>query len=205
VLKIIARDSLLSKAQVREVKEEFGIHCEEIYIKTQGDLDLTTSLTLMESTDFFTREIDDAILEGRADIAVHSAKDLPAILREGLELMALTQGVDSRDALVLKKGYSVETLPLGAAIGTSSLRRQNHIKSLREDLTYLDIRGAVDRRLSLLESDPHLFGLIVAKAALIRLNIPGGITLDWPVAENQGKLALVCKKGKKNEYSSLWS
>jgi hydroxymethylbilane synthase/uroporphyrinogen III methyltransferase/synthase len=204
MLRVIARDSLLSKAQDKEIRQQWGIDFEEIYIKTQGDLDLTTSLTLMESTDFFTREIDEAILEERADIAVHSAKDLPRALREGLELVALTEGVDSRDALVLKKGYSLQTLPLGAAIGTSSIRRQNHIKSLREDLTYLDIRGSVDRRLSLLETLPHLFGLIVAKAALIRLNIPGGITLDWPVAENQGKLALVCKKGK-NVYSSFWS
>lgn len=196
---LIARDSSLSKAQVKEVKELFGLETmEEIYIKTSGDLDLKTSLMTLGATDFFTKEIDDAILEGKADIAIHSAKDLPAILREGLETIAMTKGVDPRDALVMKEGYAFQNLPKGALIGTSSLRRQEAILALRNDLGFIDIRGAIEQRIALLDTLPGLYGVVIAKAALIRLNLLhlNYIDLEGETAENQGKLAIVARKGR---------
>ena len=195
MLTLIARDSPLSRAQVEEIKELLGNPSfNEIYIKTAGDLDLKTSL-ITAAPDFFTREIDAALLEDRADFAVHSAKDLPSPLRSGLEMIALTKGIDPRDCLVLKGRF--DQLPLGAKIGTSSLRRQAMIPSLRSDLVAVDIRGTIDQRLSLLEEG--LSGVIIAKAALIRLKKKVNlIDLDWPTAENQGKLAVVAKKGRKD-------
>lgn len=194
LIKIGARSSLLSKAQVVEVKqllkENTSLNYEEVYLESLGDLDLETALTGLEKTDFFTQRIDQLILEKKVDVAVHSAKDLPKVLPKGLEIIALTQGVDPRDSLVSYK-YTLDTLPLKAKVGVCSLRRIEGLKSLRQDLEPAFIRGPIDQRLKQLEKG-DFEAIILAEAGLLRLNlqVPRQV-LDIPVAPLQGKLAIV--------------
>lgn len=196
---VAARASKLSEAQVAEVLSELRAFYPEVcfvtsLIKTRGDLDLLTSLRSLDKSDFFTREIDEMLIQGKCRIAIHSAKDLPEPLADGLEVVALTRGVDPRDSLVLRPGLSPANLPLGARIGTSSIRREEMIKALRQDLIVCDIRGTIDERLKLLEAGT-IEGLIVAEAALIRLgliHIPR-LLLDGETAPLQGRLAVVAR------------
>ncbi|MBP9842282.1 MAG: hydroxymethylbilane synthase [Simkaniaceae bacterium] len=195
-----ARDSRLSRAQVKEIEEELKkqgqvIHFKPVWIETPGDRDLTTSLTSLDKTDFFTKDIDHRQLRGEIRVAIHSAKDLPDPLPKGLRLVALTEGLDSSDVLVLRKGDKVEGLPPGAKIGTSSLRRIESLKELRSDLLPVDIRGTIDQRLLQLITR-QVDGVILAKAALIRLNFTGlnTVPLNGPTAAYQGRLAVIARE-----------
>jgi hydroxymethylbilane synthase len=194
VIKIAARSSPLSKAQVLEVKSllqpKSCFEFEEIYLQSIGDLDLKTPLTTLEKTDFFTQNIDQLILDQKADIAIHSAKDLPDVLPQGLEVIALTEGVDPRDSLVSFK-YNLNTLPLGAKVGVCSKRRIEGLKSLRQDLVPCFIRGPIDQRLKSLEMGEY-DAIILAEAGLLRLKsqAPRQI-LSIEVSPMQGKLAIV--------------
>jgi len=199
-LKVVARDSLLSQRQVEEVYLALKQHRPEILfdvtcMKTIGDLQRTVSLMGMDKTNFFTKELDEWILAGKADVAVHSAKDLPEPLPEGLAIYALTKGLDPSDSLVLQENKSVQTLPIGAKIGTSSQRRIETLRGLREDFIPVDIRGSILERLSLLEKG-DLDGVIVAEAALMRLRLTHlhRILLSGDVPLMQGRLAIVGKK-----------
>lgn len=201
LVKIAARASKLSQAQVWEVLRELkGFHpqinFDPIWVETTGDKDQQTSLRTQDKTDFFTREIDALLLSGQCRIAIHSAKDLPDPLPKGLVLVALTKGVDPSDALVLRDGDTLKNLPPQARIGTSSLRREEMIKRLRTDLQCIDIRGAIEKRLSLLDSRA-VDGVIVAEAALIRLGLTRRNRLRLPgiTAPLQGRLAIVARKG----------
>lgn len=194
-----ARSSPLSKAQVEEVLSLLLEHHPDIcflpkWFETTGDLDLKTSLTKLEKTDFFTKEIDEAVIRGICRIGIHSAKDLPEILPDPLCMIARTKGVDSSDVLVLREGESLETLPKGAKVGTSSFRREKNIKALRPDLICVDIRGTIGTRLQLLDQG-EFDGVIMANAALIRLKL-GRNTLFIPgeCSPFQGRLAIVAKK-----------
>src|SRR5438132_10204375 len=100
--KIGARSSNLSRAQVAEVQKEWGLYCHVVWVQTTGDIDKKTSLRGLDKTDFFTRELDQMVLQGQIDGAIHSAKDLPEPLPKGLKLMALSKGIDSRDSLVFR-------------------------------------------------------------------------------------------------------
>lgn len=194
LIKIAARSSPLSKAQVVEIKQllqQRGITTfSEIYLESLGDLDLKTPLTCLEKTDFFTQNIDQLILEKKADIAIHSAKDLPDVLPQGLEVIAITEGLDSRDSLVSYK-YSLTTLPLGARVGVCSQRRITGLHALRQDLKPVFIRGPIDQRLQQLKQGDY-DAIILAEAGLLRLNsnAPRQI-LDIEVPPWQGKLAIV--------------
>lgn len=192
-IKIGARGSSLSRAQVQEVYEELKAHhdvlFEPIWVDTTGDTDLTTSLTTLDKTDFFTRQIDALLVQGGCRIAIHSAKDLPEPLAEGLKLVALTRGVDPSDALVF-----LESLPLHARIGTSSARRVATMRDLYPSFRCVDVRGTIQRRLALLE-ERVIDGLVVAEAALIRLHLqPPRIRLPGPTAALQGRLAVIARE-----------
>lgn len=196
-IKVAARDSPLSQVQVEEVLKELKVFYPEVsfeitLLKTTGDLDQKTSLMSLDKTDFFTKEIDQLVLQGICDIGVHSAKDLPDPLPQGLELYALTKGVDSSDSLVLRDGETIQSLCIGAKIGTSSLRRISMLKAYREDLMPVDIRGNIQKRLELLENK-ELDALIIAEAALIRLGLThlNRMLLKGEVAPLQGKLAVI--------------
>lgn len=194
-----ARGSNLSRAQVKEVLEELlRFHPQAafapLWIETQGDRDLNTTLRTMEKSPFFTQEIDDLVCAGTCRIGVHSAKDLPDPLADGLCIAAITKGIDPADVLVLRQGERLARLPPGARIGTSSARREEAIAQLRSDLVCVSIRGNIERRLALLD-EGVVDGLVMAEAALVRLRLTHRHRVRLPglVAENQGKLAVVAR------------
>jgi len=189
-----ARSSPLSRAQFEEVARKVAIPLEPVWVDTTGDLDQKTSLRILEKTDFFTRELDQLLLAGNIQIAIHSAKDLPEPLPQGLALIALTRGVDSRDSLVLRAGETLHSLPSGARIATSSPRREEAVKKLRSDLTFLDLRGPIHIRLTKLETR-EADGIVVAEAALIRLRLThlNRLFLPGETTPNQGRLAIVAR------------
>lgn len=205
-IKIGARQSRLSQAQVKEVFEALSafhphVQFDPVWIETTGDRDLSTSLRSLEKTDFFTKEIDERLLREDFRIAVHSAKDLPEPLTRGLQIVALTKGVDPSDSVVLIK----DLLPLGARIGTSSLRREENIKALRPDLVCADIRGTIESRLEQLDAGLY-DGVVIAEAALIRLQLTHRrrIALPGASAHLQGQLAVVARAGD-DEMAQLFS
>jgi hydroxymethylbilane synthase len=182
-MKCGARSSPLSRAQVEEIREEFGLDFEVVWVETMGDKDKTTSLRALEKTDFFTRELDQMLLRGEIDIAVHSAKDLPDPLPAGLQIAALSKGVDPRDSLVIKK----EPVRL---VATSSARREEAVRQLYPDCQFVDVRGTIQERL-----EKDVDGVVIAEAALIRLKLMHlkRVFLQGATAPLQGKLAIVCR------------
>ena len=186
-----ARDSPLSRAQFEELQTLISVPLTPYFIQTKGDLDKATSLRTMDKTNFFTKELDELLLEGKIRLALHSAKDLPDPIPEGLEVIAITAGLDSRDALVLgDKG-----LFPGARIGLSSERREKALLQLSSDVEFKDIRGTIEERLALLSSG-IVDGVVIAEAALIRLKLTHlkRIYLPGETAPLQGKLAVVARK-----------
>lgn len=197
---VAARKSALSIAQVREVEKELRESGADVVFQlslfsSTGDRDQNTSLWTLGKTDFFTKEIDAAVLEGQCRVAIHSAKDLPETFPEGISLIALTEGVDRRDALVLRDGETLSSLREGAEIGTSSPRRRDALLALRDDLIAVDIRGTVEKRLEKMDRG-ELDGVIVAEAALIRLGLTAKnrIYLPGETTPLQGQLAVVAKQ-----------
>lgn len=199
VISVAARDSALSRAQVKEVLLAIRGHDPEIefavtWMKTTGDLDQTSSLLDKEKTDFFTKEVDEAILSGRCQIAIHSAKDLPDPIHQNLKVLAYTKGVDPSDVLVFRKGERLSSLAPFSKVGTSSIRRQENVLALKPDLSLVDIRGTIDKRLALLD-EGKVDALVMAKAALIRLNIIRDIeVLPGSPSPMQGRLAILARK-----------
>lgn len=179
-----ARSSPLSRAQVQEVIEEFSLVCDVIWVETTGDLDQTTSLRTLEKTDFFTRELDQMLLTGTIDLAIHSAKDLPDPLPQGLKIGALSKGVDPRDSLVLRRE------PI-CVVATSSVRREEAVRQLYPQCRFVDLRGTIQERLS-----KDVDGVVVAEAALIRLGLTHlkRVFLPGETAPLQGKIAIVCRE-----------
>ena len=149
----------------------------------------------MERTDFFTKEIDEAILQGKCRIGIHSAKDLKDPLPDYLQVVAYTKGIDPSDVIVFRDSLSLDDLPFEAKIGTSSLRREKNIKALRNDLKCVDIRGTIEKRLALLDSGAF-DAIVVANAALIRLKLIRSVMqLPGENSPMQGRLAVVAKVG----------
>ncbi|MBS0653468.1 MAG: hydroxymethylbilane synthase [Verrucomicrobia bacterium] len=206
IVRVGARQSRLSRVQVAEVLQELRafhphVDFEPVWLETTGDRDLSTSLRTLDKTDFFTKEIDQKQLQGEFRISIHSAKDLPDPLASGLRVVALTKGVDSSDVIVLRKDY----LPVGAKIGTSSVRREQNIRDLRSDLVCADIRGTIDSRLQQL--DAGIFdGVVMAEAALIRLGLTDRKRINLPgeSAALQGQLAVVARANDE-EMAQLFS
>lgn len=186
-MKIGARSSLLSRAQVEEFRKEFNLDFEVVWVETTGDRDRMTSLRTLDKTDFFTRELDQMLLAGRIDAAVHSAKDLPDPLPKGLKIAALSIGVDPRDSLVIKR----EPVRL---VATSSERREEAVRQIYPDCTFVDVRGTIQERLA-----KDVDGVVIAEAALIRLQLTHlkRLFLPGPIAPLQGKLAIVCREGER--------
>ncbi len=207
---VCARGSLLSRAQVEEVYREMtqfhpSLQFDAIWVETTGDRDLNISLRTLDKTDFFTKEIDALQLSGICRISIHSAKDLAMPLPQGLSLIALTRGQDSSDVLVLRDRETLSDLMTGAAIGVSSMRREQAIHELRSDLKCVDIRGSIDRRLAILDSCA-VDGVVVAEAALIRLQLThrNRLLLPGPSALLQGRLAILAREDDE-EMKQLFS
>ncbi len=146
-------------------------------IKTTGDKILDAPLSKIGGKGLFTKEIEDALLEGRVDLAVHSLKDLPTVLPDGLRLGAVSAREDVRDALVAREGVTgFADLPVGARVGTSSLRRQAQLLARRPDLVLDDLRGNVDTRLRKVKEEGRYDAIILAAAGLSRLGYGNEIT-----------------------------
>ena len=174
-LRIGTRGSALALWQAEWVKSQLlsgerELVVELVIIKTTGDKILDVPLAKVGGKGLFVKEIEEALLQGRADLAVHSVKDMPAELPEGLHLAAMPRREDPRDALISKNGAGLDKLPYGARVGTSSLRRAAQLLHLRPDLRIETLRGNVDTRLRKLESE-GLDAIVLAAAGLKRMEL----------------------------------
>jgi hydroxymethylbilane synthase len=194
-MKLGTRGSQLARWQAEWVRDRLatrGVRAEIVVIKTRGDAEVDRPLHELEGKGFFTKEIEDALLDGRIDVAVHSLKDLPTTLPPGLALGAIPARHDPREALV--NGRSLSDLPAGARVGTSSLRRIAQVRFLRPDLQVVPLRGNVPTRVRKVESHDGLDAALLAIAGLERLGLGGKGSLIDPLdvmpAPGQGALGI---------------
>ncbi|MCL6481603.1 MAG: hydroxymethylbilane synthase [Firmicutes bacterium] len=199
-LRIGTRGSALALWQAQHVRArlaDLGVEAELVVIKTSGDQFQTSQLAAIGLKGVFIKELEEALLGQRVDLAVHSMKDVPTEIPDGLVLAAICQREDVRDALVSRNGAGLRTLPDGARIGTSSLRRQAQLLWFRRDLRVVPLRGNVDTRLRKLSAG-EVEAIVLAKAGLDRLGASDRITEVLPPeislpAVGQGALGIECR------------
>jgi hydroxymethylbilane synthase len=201
-LTIITRMSQLALWQANFVREQLLSHHAELDvkikgIKTSGDRWLDTPLYKIGGKSLFVKELEQALLEGEADIAVHSLKDVPAQLPPKLTLAAILERESPFDAWVCPAGFSLENIPTGSRVGTSSLRRLVQMKKIREDLIYEPLRGNVDSRVQKCHSGAYQ-AIVLAEAGLKRLKLTAEIQAVFTPeqmlpAVGQGALGLECR------------
>lgn len=206
---LATRKSNLAQAQTERVmellKESSNIDGKKLLIVTEGDRRLDVTLDKIGGKGLFVKEIEMALLEGKAHGAVHSMKDVPYDLEEAFTLIAMPEREDVRDVLVSRDGLSLKDLKEGAVIGTSSIRRGRLLKEIRSDLNIVPIRGNVGTRLEKMKSQ-GMDGIILAAAGLHRLGMDNIISdyLDPTIftpAVGQGALGIEClKNGDFNNY-----
>lgn len=175
-LRIATRESPLALWQAEHVKARLlaahpDLAVELVPMTTRGDQLLSHSLSRVGGKGLFVKELEAAMLEDRADIAVHSMKDVPSQLPAGLEISTLLQGEEVRDAFVCPSAAALAELPQGAVVGTASLRRQAQLRQLRPDLDVREVRGNLGTRLGKLDAGEY-DALLLAGAGLIRLGLP---------------------------------
>lgn len=202
ILRIATRKSPLALWQAHYVSSMLKHHHPELEVElvtmvTQGDKILDTPLAKVGGKGLFVKELETGMLEGRADIAVHSMKDVPVEFPTGLHLAAICEREDPRDAFVSNNYSSLNDLPQGARLGTSSLRRQSQIAAFRPDLKIIDLRGNVNTRLKKLD-DGEYDAIILAAAGLKRLEFEDRITqyIDTEIclpAIGQGAVGIECR------------
>ncbi|MGL5224617.1 MAG: hydroxymethylbilane synthase [Aeromonas sp.] len=201
-LKIATRKSPLALWQANFVKDQLEalhpeLQIELVPMSTQGDKILDTPLAKVGGKGLFVKELETAILDGRADIAVHSMKDVPVEFPAGLGLHTICEREDPRDAFVSNHFTGIDALPQGAIIGTSSLRRQCQLRAARPDLVIKDLRGNVNTRLAKLDAGDY-DAIILAAAGLKRLAMAHRITAfiepeqSLP-ANGQGAVGIECR------------
>lgn len=201
-LTIATRESPLAMRQSEWVGEQLQVlyphlQVEYLGITTQGDKRLDVALRNIGGKGLFVKELEEALFDGRADIAVHSMKDVPMELPEGLCLPVICEREDPRDAFVSNQYDSLLTLPRNALVGTASLRRQTQIRALRSDLELKDLRGNMNTRLRKLDEGAFA-GIILACAGLKRLGFASRIRAPLSVedslpAPGQGALGIECR------------
>ena len=209
-LVIGSRGSKLALWQAEQARERLRalnpqVEVQIEIIKTTGDVK-NDPLSVIGGKGVFTKELEDALLDGRIDIAVHSLKDLPTILPDGLSIAAICEREDARDALVLRagsKGDSLMDLPRDAVVGTSSQRRLAQLKALRRDVVVRDLRGNVDTRIRKLDEGQY-DAVILASAGLVRLGLQERISARIAITEmlpavGQGAIAIETKSD--NEFA----
>lgn len=192
-IKVISRNSPLALEQVREVFAFFpGLKYELITVESFGDKNKEISLLDDPPTDLFTRELDEAVLQDIASVAVHSAKDLPYPLPSGLEVMSLFEAMDQTDSLVSRQNLTLAQLPEGAKVGTSSPTRRKELLAIRTDVKVVSVRGTIKERVALIDSGT-IDALIVASCALGRLGLSdrAAEVLPFETHPLQGNLAIV--------------
>ncbi len=203
IVRIATRKSQLALWQAEYVSARLrenhpGLQVELVTMTTQGDKILDTPLAKIGGKGLFVKELEQGMLEGRADIAVHSMKDVPVAFPEGLHLAVVCPREDPRDAFVSNNFASFEQLPQGARVGTSSLRRQCQIRAVRPDLNILDLRGNVNTRLAKLDAGDY-DAIVLAAAGLKRLEMAERIRefiapeLSLP-AIGQGAVGIECRE-----------
>lgn len=202
VLRIATRQSPLALWQAEYVKSRLeqahpGLTVELLGMKTRGDVILDTPLAKVGGKGLFVKELEVAMLEQRADIAVHSMKDVPVEFPEGLGLVVICEREDPRDAFVSNQYDSIDDLPRGAVLGTCSLRRQAQVRERRPDLKIVDLRGNVNSRLAKLD-DGQFDAIILAAAGLKRLGFDERIRRAMPAEESlpavgQGAVGIECR------------
>ena len=201
VLRIGTRGSPLALVQARQVRERLaaahGLAPEEIaleVIRTTGDMIRDRPLAEVGGKGLFTKEIEEALMSGAIDLAVHSAKDMPTLLPAGLVISAVLPREDPRDVFISRKSKTLRDLPTGATVGTASLRRQALVKQLRPDLAVVSFRGNVETRLRKLDAG-EVDATLLALAGLKRLGLAAAATAILPIDEflpavGQGIIAL---------------
>lgn len=197
VVRIATRSSAQARAQSEHVgalieKAQSGVTVEYVYVDTQGDLNATTPLHQMGGQGVFVKEVQRAVLDGRADIAVHSAKDLPSQPADGLVIGAIGERRTPNDALV---GARLDELAHGATIATGSVRRRAQLLQIRPDLNFVDLRGNIQTRLSKI---PQGGAIVMAVAAMEILGITDQIAEVLPLETavpmvGQGSVAVECR------------
>lgn len=203
-LRIATRKSALALWQAEHVagllrQAHPGLVVELVPLSTRGDEILDRSLATIGGKGLFLKELEVAMQDGRADIAVHSLKDVPAALEPGFELSAILPRADAADAFISNDYATLADLPNGARVGTSSLRRQAQLRAVRGDLQLLDLRGNVNTRLAKLD-EGHYDAIILACAGVERLGMAHRITArlaspDWLPAPGQGAIAVESRLG----------
>jgi hydroxymethylbilane synthase len=201
-LRAATRGSALARWQAAHVAELLGEPVELVVVETTGDRRQDVPIWEMGGRGVFVKEVQAAVLEGRADFAVHSAKDLPSETPEGLVIAAVPERGDPRDALV---GDRLDDLPAGARIGTGSVRRRSQLAALRPDLTFAGLRGNMETRL---RKAADFDAVVLAAAALQRLGRESAIAevLDPDVLlpqVGQGALAVECRADDEEVRQSL--
>jgi hydroxymethylbilane synthase len=201
MLRIGTRGSPLALAQARAVRDRLAAAhgwapdaVEIRAIRTSGDLIQDRPLAEAGGKGLFTKEIEQALIDGAIDLAVHSAKDMPTVLPDGLVLAACLEREDVRDAFISRKAGALSELPAGSVVGTSSLRRQAQVRRLRPDLTVINFRGNVETRLRKLD-EGVADATLLALAGLKRLGLAQTATAILPVEEflpavGQGAIAI---------------
>lgn len=200
---IATRKSALALAQARAWMAHFssvtGVATQELHVTTTGDRIQDRSLSQIGGKGLFIKEIEEALLQGQADIAVHSLKDVPAELAPGLSLACFPTREDARDVVRTRSGCRFEELPAGAKVGTSSLRRVVQLQRVRPDLEYVALRGNVDTRLRKCE-EGEVDAVVLAMAGMNRLSFQGRFThaIEAEVclpAVGQGSLGIEIRSG----------
>lgn len=207
IIRIGTRGSKLALAQAREVAYALAerlnkIHIEIVEITTKGDRIQNRSLSSIGGTGLFVKEIERALLEGRVDLAVHSMKDLPTEMANGLTIAAVTKRLTPFDVLISADNKILDDLPPGATIGTSSPRRVAQLLSYRPDLEMVDARGNLDTRLRNLEKGKY-HAIVVAAAGVERLGLQNRVSEIFTTevcvpAPGQGALAIQVRSGDKD-------
>jgi len=201
-LRLGTRGSALAKTQsglVADWLRALGAEVEMIAIKTTGDR-LSELHQPIEGKGIFTKELDEALFDGRIDLAVHSMKDLPSEIPRGLEIAAVPEREDARDVLITRERVPLAELRSGAAVGTGSPRRAGQLRALRPDLRCVEARGNVDTRIRKL-SEGAWDAIVLARAGLRRLGRDGEATQVLEVSEMipavaQGALAITTRQGE---------
>jgi len=200
--KVGTRRSMLALTQTKWVVEQLKKQVPEAEfelkeIVTKGDRILDVTLSKVGGKGLFVKEIEQSLLDGETDFAVHSLKDMPAELPDGLVIGAIPKRVDPRDVLLSREGRKLDELPQGALIGTSSLRRAAQLLAYRPDLRIESVRGNIDTRIRKL-TEGNFDAIVLAAAGLERVNWEGEVTQYLPVeislpAVGQGALAIECR------------
>jgi hydroxymethylbilane synthase len=213
VLRIGTRGSALALWQARSIQEALrnasGVETELVVVKTSGDKFQQTSFSQIGTKGVFIKELEDALLERRVDLAVHSMKDVPTTIPDGLMMAAICKRQDVRDALLSSSGKSLRYLPTRSRVGTSSLRRKAQLLHARKDLQIMDLRGNVDTRIEKLKRGEY-DAIVLAKAGLDRLGLSANITevlatdICMPAA-GQGAIGIEARADDRETFLALAS